>query len=270
MNSATAAFLRAAACPSMRAQAATGPAQDRPAEKDKYGEANQRGQQARAQTINNLKQIALAMHKVRALNDQSRFPPAAIRTKDGKPLLSWRVAILPFLEQKALYDKFHLDEPWDSPHNKTLLKEMPEVYAPALRVDESRISTYFQVFTGPGALFEDVLGPKLMDIKDGTQNTLMVVEAGSPVPWTKLEDIEYDKKKPLPKLGRQFPDGFHAAFVDGSVLFLRKDLSPDVLRSLITSDGGEIVDKNALRTDAAADLDPSGEPQPQPTRRRDD
>ena len=141
---------------------------------------------------------------------------------------------LPFLEQNALYHRFHLDEPWDSPHNKALLKEMPEVYAPVLPTDEPRVSTYYQVFTGPGALFEDERGPGLNDIKDGTSNTLMVVEAGTPVPWTKPEDIEYDKKKPLPKLGRQFDDGFFGAMADGSVRFFGNNIDKDFLRALIT------------------------------------
>ena len=197
-------------------------------------------QKARLRTVDNLKAIALAMHTVAASTGETRFPAAAIR-KDGKPILSWRVALLPYLDQKALYNKFHHDEPWDSPHNRTLLNEMPNIYAPVVRTDEPRGSTYYQVFTGPGALFEDEAGPKFLDVKDGTSNTLLVAEAGSPVPWTKPEDISFDKTKPLPKLGRQFDDGFHVAFADGSVRFLNKESDPQVLRALITSNGGETV-----------------------------
>jgi hypothetical protein len=90
-------------------------------------------------------------------------------------------------------------------------------------------------------LFEDERGPKLLDIKDGSSNTLMVVEAGSAVPWTKPEEISYDNDKPLPKLGRQFDDGFHAAFADGSVRFLGNWTDPKLLRALITSSGGEAI-----------------------------
>src|SRR5262249_54155708 len=74
-----------------------------------------------AQGQNNLKQIALAMHNY---NDayNGKLPAHAIYSKDGKkPLLSWRVAILPFIEQDNLYQQFHLDEPWDSEHNKKLI-----------------------------------------------------------------------------------------------------------------------------------------------------
>jgi hypothetical protein len=118
---------------------------------------------------------------------------------------------------------------------------MPNIYAPVVRTDEPPGSTYYQVFTGPGALFEDEAGPKFLDFKDGTSNTLLVAEAGSPVPWTKPEDISFDRTKPLPKLGRQFDDGFHVAFADGSVWFLNKESDPQVLRALITSNGGETV-----------------------------
>jgi RNA polymerase sigma factor (sigma-70 family) len=202
---------------------------------------------ARVKSVNNLKQIALAMHNFASTSKETRFAPAAIR-KDGtgKPLLSWRVAVLPYLEQQALYQKFHLDEPWDSPHNKALLKEMPDVYAPVIRTDEPKGATYYQVFTGPGAMFEDPLGPKLLDIKDGTSNTIMVVEAGSPVPWTKPEDLEIARDKPLPPLGRLFGDGFNAAIADGSVRYLSTALNPQVLRALITSNGGEVISPDQL------------------------
>ncbi len=81
----------------------------------------------RAWCINNLKQIGFALHNYHETWKQ--FPPAAITDKNGKPLLSWRVAILPFTDHSQLHEKFHLDEPWDSPHNFALLKEMPSYYA---------------------------------------------------------------------------------------------------------------------------------------------
>ena len=85
-----------------------------------------RGNAARTQCVNNLKQIGLAMHNYHATH--KTFPPAFTVDKDGKPLLSWRVLILPYLEQDALYKEFHLDEPWDSPHNRTLIERMPPTY----------------------------------------------------------------------------------------------------------------------------------------------
>jgi hypothetical protein len=75
----------------------------------------------------------------------------------------------------------------------------------------------------------------------------MVVEAGSPVPWTKPEDVQFEETKPMPKLGRQFDDGFHVVFADGSALFVRKEIAPELLRALITRSGGEIVSADSLR-----------------------
>ncbi len=216
--------------------------------------------QARVKCLTNMNLIAIAFHNLASMNEPFRFPPAAIRSKDGKPLLSWRVAALPFLDQNGLYNRFRLDEPWDSPNNKPLLKEMPEIYAPVLPTDEPRISTYYQVFTGPGALFEDNRGPALLDIKDGTSNTFLVVEAGTPVPWTKPEDIEYDKKKPLPKLGRQFANGFYGAMCDGAVRYYRNNTDKDFLRALITHNGGEMISfdqERAFPNPAASNTEPT-------------
>ncbi len=244
------------------AQAAANPGQDQPVQKKETTQKDDT-QKAREQCINNLKFIALAFHNLASLNDPAGFPSAAIRSKDGKPLLSWRVAALPYLEQNDLYKRFHLDEPWDSPHNKALLKEMPEVYAPVLPTDEPRVSTYYQVFTGPGALFENKDGIPFADIHDGTSNTLLVVEAGTPVPWTKPEDIQYDPKKPLPKLGRQFDDGFYGAMADGSVRFFRNDIDKDFLRALITCRGGEIItfaDERVVPRPDAPRVDPTPAP----------
>ncbi len=164
-------------------------------------EAKADDREAREQSMNNLRFIGLAMHNYLQRHGRA-FPPAAIR-KDGKPLLSWRVAILPYLEQEALYNKFHLDEPWDSPHNKPLLDEMPEVYAPLSNAGKLGHSTHCQVFTGPGTMFAGDEGTKPDDIADGTAWTIMVVEAARPVPWTKPEDLPFDAEKPLPELGGQ-------------------------------------------------------------------
>jgi hypothetical protein len=193
---------------------------------------------AKDQNGNNLKQIGLAMHNF-AFRSGGAFPAVAIR-KDGKPLLSWRVAILPYLEQEALYNKFHLDEPWDSPHNKPLLNQMPAVYAPLTNTGKLGNVTHYQVFTGPAALFGDE-GTKLDDIKDGTAMTIMVVETAKAVPWTKPEDLPFDVEKPLPKLGGQIEGGFCAVFADGSAHFIEHKLDPKILKALITPRGGENV-----------------------------
>src|SRR5205823_2595588 len=101
----------------------------------------------------------------------------------GKPLLSWRVAILPFIEQSALYAKFNLSEPWDSPHNLALLNQMPSVFRmPGDPWDST--TTEIQTFNGAGAAYPTPavgtsLGPKVTDITDGISRTLAITETGS-------------------------------------------------------------------------------------------
>lgn len=191
-------------------------------------------------SANNMKQIALAMHNYAAANG-NRFPPAAIRSKDGKPLLSWRVAILPYIDQDHLYRQFRLDEPWDSEHNKKLLMVLPRPYVPH-NVEPQPGMTFIQVFTGKDTPFEKPDGQALAGITDGCSNTLLFVEASKAVPWTKPEDLAYDASKPLPKLGAEYPNVFMAALCDGSVRMISSTVAEKLLRALITANGGEIVE----------------------------
>ncbi len=198
----------------------------------------------RSQCVNNLKQMGLACHNYHSTND--RFPPAAILDKQGKPLLSWRVAILPFLEQQELYNKFKLDEPWDSPNNKPLLAEMPKVYTcPSHRNPVPTLTTY-RTWTGAGTLFEDPKGPTIATIIDGTSNTLMIVESKEAVPWTRPDEmpvVPFDPANPgfLLGAGSDHPGGFNALFADGSVKFFKTTIKALTLRALITPAGGEVV-----------------------------
>lgn len=194
----------------------------------------------RAQCVNNLKQIGLAMHNFHSAND--RFVPAAIKDKNGKPLLSWRVAILPYIEHQALYAKFHLDEPWDSPNNKALLNEMPPAYRCPSAVATDPTLTNYQVYVGPGSMFENPDGVGLSSVTDGTMNTILVVETKTGVPWTKPEDIDYTPLAPVVMPSSSHPGGANALFVDGSVRFLKiVTLSEQSLRALITRNGNEPI-----------------------------
>jgi hypothetical protein len=198
----------------------------------------------RRQSKENLTKLGTAMHEYHAVHD--RFPPPALSDKDGKPLLSWRVLILPYLGHKDLYRQFKLDEPWDSPDNKKLLDKMPAVFAPVRGASRGRPVTYYQVFAGKGTMFEGTEGIRLRDITDGTVATVMMVEAAAPVPWTKPDDLAYAAERPVPKLGGLFKEGFHLVTGDGFCRFVKKDVDEKLLHALITRNGEELVDLDAL------------------------
>jgi Protein of unknown function (DUF1559) len=197
------------------------------------------GAASRATSQNNLKQIGLAMHNYH--DSFGGFPPVAICDKKGKPLLSWRVSILPFIEQDALYKEFKLDEPWDSDHNKKLLAKMPRVYMIPDTAKPGQTKTHYRVFYGNGAAFDLLLPGRFQDFQDGTSNTGMCFEAAEAVEWTKPDDLEFDPKKDPRPLLRFVNDVCQVAFADGSVRALSKKISEETLRAIITRSGGEVL-----------------------------
>lgn len=193
----------------------------------------------RAQSMNNLKQLALAMHNYHEANQA--LPPAVLYGPDGKTPYSWRIALLPYLAEPGLYEQYKKDEPWDGPNNKQLIAKMPAVFRDPADPENSTASSYF-VLTGPGTVFSGKEGTKFLQILDGMSNTLLVVEARREIPWTKPEDIPYEKDKPLPKLGGHYAKFFLAALGDGSVRAISQNIQEAALRGLITRDGGEVID----------------------------
>jgi hypothetical protein len=195
---------------------------------------------ARAQSQNNLKQIAIAMHNY--LDTNKTFPAQAIYDKDGKPLLSWRVMILPYIEANDLYKQFKLDEAWDSPHNKKLLARIPKTYQAPAGKPKHPFGTFYQGFAGKGAFFDGKMGVGIADILDGTSNTIMVIEAPKDVPWTKPEDVAFDPDKALPKMASMYGSGiFNAALCDGSVRAISLNITEATLKAAITRNGGEVL-----------------------------
>lgn len=194
----------------------------------------------RAQATNNMKQIVLALHIYADVN--KHFPPPVVIGPDGKTPHSWRIAILPYMEQEPLYRQYKMDEPWDSENNKKVLDQMPATFRVPSAAADSTETSYFAL-VGPTTFFggKDSKGTTFMEILDGTSNTIALVEAKRSVPWTKPDDIDYDPAKPLPKLGGWHPGGFVAGFGDGSVHFLQDALAEQTLRALITKAGGELI-----------------------------
>jgi hypothetical protein len=207
---------------------------------------------ARFMKANRLKQIGFALG-VYASDHDNRLPPAALRDKQGKPLLSWRVLLLPYLGHKDLYEEFRLDEPWDSAHNLALLERIPEVYKTAFPDETEPFTTRWQVLVGPGTAFELPQGASLRDdFPDGVTNTIIVIEARHPVPWTKPADLAYSSDEPLPLFGLDREayrgrimrphDPPHYTFLcllgDASVKSLHPGVSETTLRRAITRNDG--------------------------------
>ena len=193
---------------------------------------------------NNLKQIALAFHN--SADTYGGSLPNNISSADGKPLLSWRVQILPYIEEGNLYNQFKLDEAWDSDNNKKLIAKLPKIYGP-IRVKAKEGETFYQVFTGEKAPFGPNNKPQLpKSFPDGTSNTGLVYEAADPVIWTKPVDLVFDEKKPLPKLGGLFDGVFHVAIADGSVIRCKKNPDETELKRLIMPADGYVVDIKKL------------------------
>ena len=253
----------------------------------------------RQRSLKNLKAIAVALH---AFHDTHNRFPTDVTDKDGKPLLSWRVELLPYLEEDNLFKQLRRDEPWDSPHNLKLLAKMPDVYRVATDPKDAT-HTYYQRFAitgmpwgaiidgegevgvaaggtasgplplappmgpmGPGGLGSppgmgegggSALGPgmgmglpaappanvprfplRMPEVTDGTSNTIGVVEAGPPVPWSKPADLPYDAKKPLPPMTGPYANVRHIAALDGMAYALRPNLDETTWRRLIEPNDG--------------------------------
>ena len=197
--------------------------------------------------MDQFKQLARAMHNYHDVNKQ--FPAsAAIRSKDGKPLLSWRVAVLPYLNEGELYKQFRLDEPWDSQHNRTLIEKMPEIFAdpdPAFKKSAVAGKTTFQVPVGSETVFYRNDGTTIREIIDGTSRTVMIVEVdpSRAVEWTRPQDWEVDMQHPRVGVERSDRDSFVAAWCDGSVQTIPVDVDDTTLRAHLTRAGREVVDR---------------------------
>ena len=189
------------------------------------------------QRSNDLKQIGLAMHNY---HDAFKGVPVA----DGPGVegqksggLSWRVYLLPFLEEVELFEQFKLDEPWDSDHNKTLIEQMPALFG-----DDPDGKTSIHVFVGEGT----PLGQKSLhfrDITDGTSNTLMVVEAGPDKAevWTKPGGLPFDAEDPIAALGN-IGESFLIAVFDGSLREIPSSIDAETLGRLIQHADGQPVE----------------------------
>lgn len=197
----------------------------------------------RQDCLRNLKHIALAMHNYHS--EHNSFPPAYSTDADGKPLLSWRVLILPFLASEDLYNEFHLDEPWDSPHNKALIPRMPKYFAcpSTLGGEPTMGTTIYKRPVGAGIKVDPARGLPLHQVTDGTSNTIMVLEtpAEQAVEWTRPRDLEVAEQVDARTLLKSHGGGANAVMMDGAGRFLPDTMKPEALRARMTPSGGEVV-----------------------------
>lgn len=195
------------------------------------------------ETALRLRQLGLAMHGYHDTN--GHFPNAVSFDKQGKKtLLSWRVHLLPYLQEGNLYAQFKLNERWDNEHNRKLIARMPRIYQSANPKLTAAGKTRLAAPSGEGTLFPAKNQPlRISEIPDGTSNTIMLVEADDAhaVVWTKPDDLEIDLKKPLAGLAIRPPGAFLALLADGSVRFLREEIDPKTVAALFTRAGGEMV-----------------------------
>jgi hypothetical protein len=198
----------------------------------------------RSQCNNNLKQIGLAMQNYADV--YKSFPPAYIADENGRPMHSWRVLILPFLEQKSLYDRYNFDEPWDGPNNSQLALHIPPPYrcpSDSTGGPASTTTTYAAI-TGPGTMFDADIPSSFGSIKDGTSNTLIVAEAANAgIHWMEPRDLNVSQINGIngspTDISSEHPGVALALFADGHTTVLMNTITPQILRAFFTKAGGE-------------------------------
>ncbi len=203
----------------------------------------------RAMCISNLKQIGLAMHNYH--DTYKCFPPAYIPDENGRPMHSWRVLLLPFMEQEMLYQQYDFDEPWDGPNNSRLAGMMPTIYrcpSEHSMVDDS--DTSYAMVVGPGTISDGPTATQIGRIAEGTANTIMVVEvAGAGINWLEPRDLDADEIGPeiedpfgaVGGMSSDHPSVVNALFCDGTVHSIDKFIDEALLKALTTIAGGEDV-----------------------------
>ena len=196
----------------------------------------------RTQCKNNLRQIAMAMHIYH--DTYGSFPPAVTYSADGKPMHSWRVLLLPFLNERPLYSQYNMNEPWNSPANSQLLSRMPKVYA-CPSAPPGTGETHYAVPVGAKTMFPPERAVSIREIIDGTSNTIMVLEShGSNLNWMAPVDVTVGVGMPEAQpvsFSSNHLGGIHIALADGSVRFLSSKVPSETLDRLLMPDDGRVV-----------------------------
>ena len=200
-----------------------------------------RGAAREIEGINNMKQLALAVHNYHDVNGHL---PNNIYDDNGKALLSWRVRLLPYLDQQTLYENLHLDEPWDSAHNLPLVQQMPNVFtSPTATLPPGK--TPYVALAGKETLFPGNGKIRFRDVTDGLSNTILFVASTDAVTWTQPKDLDFDPTKPFQ--GLRHPNGrFLAARADGSCHRMSQAIGEETMRAYATRAGGEVISNDEV------------------------
>ncbi len=211
----------------------------------------------------NLHQLALGFHNFHEAYGSLPVPnnlPADRRNTNGAPYLSWRVYLLPFLDEGDLYNQFHFNEPWNSPHNLPLADQMPDIYRTPGDAQNSN-TTQFVVFTGQGAPFGNA-GPRFADFRDGLSNTILAAHASSltPIPWTKPEDVNFDANDPLGCIGGIPPWGLPVVMGDGAPRFVSPSVDAATFSHLVQYADLNVIDGEILQSSPVSSFQPPATP----------
>jgi len=209
-----------------------------------------RGAARRAQSQNNLKQMALAAHNYESAF--MRFPGGFSAAREGQPPVSWRVMILPYIEQQNIYDQYNFDEPWDSEHNLQFLEMMPEVFRSPTSVAGPGLTVYRGIGGDSGLMGTErgtaSRGRRFGDITDGSSNTILFVETSDAlaVPWTQPDEGIDPDNLDMGALFGMYPGGTNFSLADGSVQFLPESIAVEIMQRLMKMDDGQLIPWEAL------------------------
>jgi prepilin-type processing-associated H-X9-DG protein len=209
----------------------------------------------RCQCGNNVNRIVRALHNYH--DAHGSFPPTYVADENGRPMHSWRVLLLPFLDQQLLYEQYDFDEPWDGPNNSRLAAQTPDPFQCPEEPRRMIPTTSYVAVIGSETMWPGSQPISLNDFTDDPAETLLVVEvANSGINWMEPRDLDISAitLEVNPKNGRGIsslhpgsrfprePGGAHVAFADGSVRFLPDTTVPEDLRAMLTRSDGESID----------------------------
>ena len=207
----------------------------------RFGSTQVKTAQTRAQAINHLKMIGVALHNYH--DTYGSFPPAVVSDADGKPLYSGRVLLLPFLEQGNIYQQFDKEKAWDSPENSALTSRPVIPFQDPANANGSPVRCDLVFVTGSGTAFDGKKGTKIHDMRDGSSNTLMVICSDKgPANWAEPTDWNVDSvAPPTPGANNPAQDKILVLFGDASVRIMRGDYFRQNMRALVSRNGGEVM-----------------------------